>query len=64
MSTQRLFDTLTDYRERVVLPALGEYACDYDTEAIAASMTVHLGRFLVERPGLDFWEVVRLHELP
>lgn len=57
-----LFDTIRDYRERVVIPALGDYADAYDTQAIAMDMTQHVGRFLAEVPGLDFWDVCKCHE--
>ena len=57
------FDTLRDYRERVVLPALDGRADEFDTEAIANDMTIHQGRFLVEAPGVDFWAVCQRHAL-
>lgn len=57
------WETARDYRERVVLPALGEWAGEHDVDAIVADMTTWAGGRLVEAPGLEFWEVVARHAL-
>lgn len=51
------WETLRDYEEQVVIPALGEWASEHDTHGIASDMTRWEGGHLVEVPGLDFWEV-------
>lgn len=69
-----IYPTITDYRDQVVIPALGEYADDYDTDAIAEHMTewhdeVDTNRAtiasqsgLIERNDLDFWNVVAAND--
>lgn len=73
MSPQ-VFETTTDYEREVVIPALGDDADDFDTLAIAQEMvewvTVPAGEEgwgssnrsgMVEREGVDFWEVAAKH---
>lgn len=69
-----MFTTINDYINQEVIPALGDYADDYDVEAIAHDMllwheeTHRLGAtdanhsgFII-RDDVDFWDVADLHE--
>lgn len=70
-----IYTTITDYIAQVVNPALGEYADDYDVEAIAQDMTewhdekdangniLLNASGLVERDDVDFWEIAQKHEI-
>lgn len=70
-----IYTTITDYITRVVAPALGEYADDYDIEGIAGEMTewhdekdaegniLLNASGLVERDDVDFWEIAQKHEI-
>ena len=69
------WSTPNEYIELVVEPALGEYADDYDLDAIADDMLElntdldEFGRVIantnkyIERGGVDFWDVVERHEI-
>jgi|LSQX01.1.fsa_nt_gb hypothetical protein len=70
---QRLFVSARDYIEEVIIPALGNYADDYDLDSVASEMlerhetvrdgmvdTNHSG--LREREDVDFWEVIARHD--
>ena len=70
---QRLYVSVRDYTEEVIVPALGNQADDYDLTAIAGEMleqyetkrdgmidTNHSG--LRERDDVDFWEVIARHD--
>ena len=71
----KVYPTKYEWMGEVLKPALGEYAQDYDLDAIAYDLLDwhteydEQGRGLddhsgfVVNPGLDFWEVVERHAL-
>ena len=71
----KVYPTKYEWIGEVLEPALGEYAQDYDLDAIAYDLLDwhteydEQGRGLdnysgyTENPGLDFWEVVARHAL-
>lgn len=73
MSTT-IYTTATDYTDQVVIPALGDYAGEFNIDAIAEEMLVWHDEInedgdivvtrsgLVEDPEKDFWTVVQAHE--
>lgn len=70
---RKLYSTITDYINEVVVPSLGEHADDHDVAAIAAEMTewhneidangnVNLNKSgLIERNDVDFWDIATDH---
>lgn len=74
MSTT-IYTTATDYIDQVVIPALGDYAGEFNIDAITEEMLVWHdeinkdGNIVVTRSGLiedpekDFWAVVAAHEI-
>lgn len=62
----RYYD-MNDFVSCEILPALGDYASNYDVEGIAYEVSHWDGHFLRVRPDVDFerfWEIVEKHELP
>lgn len=56
------FTTITDVIEQIVLPSLGEYAADYDVEAIARDIYEWQdGQIVITAEGDDFWEIAERH---
>ena len=71
----RRFTTITDVIQHEIAPALGEYADEYDLEAIAHEAyeyrvdTDERGRGLANTAGFEsvvdhdeFWEIVQKHQ--
>lgn len=71
----RVYVTREDFENDVVRPALGDYAAEFDLDAITAELmewhteTTAEGLILDNRTGwiarqnIDFWEVVQRHAL-
>lgn len=56
------YTTAQDVIEQVVIPSLGEYAADFDVEAIAADITEWIdGKLTVTAEGDDFWTIAQRH---
>ena len=60
-----VYTTITDAIERYIEPALGDYADDYDMEAIFDDLFEYdeAKRGFVEREDLDFYEVAQAHDV-
>lgn len=70
-----IYTTKNDYIAQIINPALGEYAADFDVEAIADDMLIwhndinNKGQNNLSKSGLiedesqDFWQVVESHTL-
>lgn len=70
-----IYTTKNDYISQIITPALGEYAADFDVEAIADDMLIwhndinNKGQNNLSKSGLiedesqDFWQVVESHTL-
>jgi hypothetical protein len=55
------FTNMVDATEYVEM-ALGEFAADYDTEAIARDCTEwHDGQLVLMYAGDEFWQIVEMH---
>lgn len=61
------YTTLGDVVAYEVIPALGDFADDYDAEAIAREAfemkTDGLRCWYVQREGVDFWEIAQNHDI-
>ncbi|WP_344251467.1 hypothetical protein [Brevibacterium sanguinis] len=72
------FATVDDVIDRHVVPTLGEYAADFDVDAIASEVTAyradeypaHPGSINLSTTGLEvavtdaeFWEIVARHDI-
>ncbi|WP_027018986.1 hypothetical protein [Corynebacterium sputi] len=71
------YTTLNDVRDYEVIPALGEYAADYDVDAIAAEVSrweadlypgtsvanAATAGFVVVEDNWEFWDTVQRHAL-
>lgn len=70
-----IYTTKNDYISQIINPALGEYAADFDVEAIADDMLIwhndinNKGQNNLSKSGLiedesqGFWQVVESHTL-
>lgn len=68
-----LYSTISNYINEVILPALGEFASEFDVEAIARDMLTRHDVYTtdgwvnaslsgyVERDDMGFWTVVESH---
>lgn len=57
-------ETIADAIEREILPALGEWAADYDVDAMARELFEYSpDTRRLEPTGADFWEVARRHDV-
>lgn len=74
MTTKKTYSSIQDIIDYEVKPALGEWAGDYDLEAIANEIFkftadededgIQIGDpYYIERDGVDFWEVVQAHDM-
>ena len=54
--------SLDDLLSYEVIPALGEFAKDFDAEAIAREAFEFDGKHWVQRDGVDFWEVAKKYD--
>lgn len=71
MKTQEtVYSTVGDYVGAVVLPALGDWSDDFDSFAIASEMlswhvddTNAMNNGFVERNDVEFWDIVRKHDI-
>ena len=57
------FATKTDAIEQSILPALGEYADDFDIDGIFDDCFTYEDGYFVPREGVDFWEVAEKHDI-
>lgn len=58
------FTTRTRAIEQVILPALGEYAADFDIDAIADEVLGNYEHGYVQKVDTDeFWEIVAKHDI-
>ena len=63
-----IYTTKQDYISQVIVPALGDYAAEFDIDAIAYEMlnwhndvNVPGNNGFLEDEDKDFWEVVEAH---
>lgn len=62
MTTAR-YSTAQELTEQLVLPALGEFANEYDVEALTADLSVwEDGKIVVTVEGDEFWEIAEHHD--
>lgn len=63
-----IYATIGDVIEHYVLPTLGEFATDFDADAIArevAEFVPDLQCYMISADGdNDFWDIVTAHETP
>lgn len=57
------FTTKADAIEQSILPALGDYADDFDVDAIFDECFVYRDGCFVPRDGVDFWEVAKASDV-
>ncbi|WP_392399397.1 hypothetical protein [Actinotignum urinale] len=65
----KLYTTLSDLEGQEVIPALGEFVDDFDTEAIAFEISEYQSSndlnkcgFIVTVMEEEFWEIVKKHD--
>ncbi|MDY5160979.1 hypothetical protein [Actinotignum urinale] len=65
----KLYTTLSDLEGQEVIPALGEFVDDFDTEAIAFEISEYQSSndlnkcgFIVTVTEEEFWEIVEKHD--
>ncbi len=61
------YSSIDEAIAQVVIPALGEFAADYDAEAIAREafegVEDGLSYYFVQREDVDFWEIAAKHDI-
>lgn len=57
------YTSIQDVINYEVVPALGEFADEYDVEEIARGIFDYVDGHFEQREGVDFWEVAQAHDL-
>lgn len=57
------YTSIQDVIDYEVVPALGEFADEYDVEEIARELFDYVDGYFEQRDNVSFWEVAQAHDL-